>query len=137
VTDVEIEWNGVSVHRGRFTVPLTGGWARDRRWVAIFNQAVPPVSPTSWGQIATKPSTAAGWSEITAKADATIIVQRLHPGNAKQLKETLEKLVAHANATMASLVVDQQRTEPQRTQLEAELDSRDKAIMDEFRQVTS
>ncbi len=133
MADVEIDWRSVNVRRGTFTVLLRGGWAHDSTWVEVFNGSVPPVFSTSWGQIAASPSTLAAWGQIAARVDGKLTVQILRPGNANQLRETLEKLVAAANSKMASLVESQQRTEQPKTQTQADQDARDQAMMDEFR----
>jgi hypothetical protein len=48
MTDVEIDWDSVSVHRGAFTVRLRGDWAHDATWVEAFNHGAPPVLSISW-----------------------------------------------------------------------------------------
>jgi hypothetical protein len=137
MTDVEIEWDSLSIHRGTFTVLLRGDWAHDSTWMGVFNESVPPVLSTSWGQITAGPSsTLAGWGHIAATIDGKITVQTLRPGNANQLRETLEQLAAAANAKMASLG-EYQRTERPETQGQVEQDARDQAMMDEFRQPKS
>jgi hypothetical protein len=137
VTDVEIEWDSLSIRRGTFTVLLRGDWAHDATWVEVFNESVPPALSTSWGQIAARPSTLAAWGQIAARVDGKITVQTLRPGNANQLRETLEKLVAAANAKAVSLAESQQRTERRKTHAQAEQDAQDQAMMDEFRQPES
>jgi hypothetical protein len=104
--------------------------------VGVFNESVPPVFSTSWGQVTAGPSALAGWGHIAATIDGKITVQTLRPGNANQLRETLGKLVAAANAKMASLG-EYQRTERLETQGQMEQDARDQAMMDEFRQPKS
>jgi hypothetical protein len=135
MADVEIDWSSVNVHRGTFTVLLRGDWAHDATWVEVFSGSVPPVFSTSWGQVAARPSTLAAWGQIAARVDGKITVQTLRPGNANQLRETLEKLVAAANAKVASLVGFQQRTEQRETPTQADQEARDQAMMDEFREL--
>jgi hypothetical protein len=137
MTDVEIDWDSLSIHRGTFTVLLRGDWAHDATWVGVFNESVPPVLSSSWGQISAGPSTLAAWGQIAATIDGKITVQTLRPGNANQLREKLERLIAAANAKMASLGEYQPRTERRETQAQVEQDARDQAMMDEFRQPKS
>ena len=134
MTDVEIDWDSVSVHRGAFTVRLRGDWAHDATWVEAFNHGAPPVLSTSWGQISSGVSRLAGWGQVSARVDGKITVQTLRPGNADQLRETLEKHVAAANATMASLLESKQRAEQRDTHQQAAQDTRDQAMADEFRE---
>ena len=133
MTNVEIDWDSVRVHRGAFTVRLRGDWAHDATWVKAFNVGEPPVLSTSWGQISSGVSALAGWGQISASVDGKITVQTLRPGNADQLRETLEKHVAAANATMASLLESKQRD----AHTDADQDAQDQAMMDEFRQSKS
>ena len=137
MTDVEIDWDSVSVHRGAFTVRLRGDWAHDATWVEAFNHGAPPVLSTSWGQISSGVSRLAGWGQVSARVDGKITVQTLRPGNADQLRETLEKHVAAANATMASLLESKQRVDQRDAQTHADQDAQDQAMMDEFRQSKS
>jgi hypothetical protein len=133
MADVEIDWGSVNIRRGTFTVLLRGAWAHDSTWVQVFNGSVPPVWSRSWGQIAGTTSTLIAWGQIAARVDGKITVQTLHPGNANQLREALEKLVTAANAKMACLAESQQRAEQQTSQVEAEQQARDQAMIDEFR----
>ena len=135
MADVRIDWDSVSVHRGSLTVHLTGEWAHEAAWVAFFNNLVPPVFSTSWGQISGRASTFGAWDEIAARDSGVITVHALAPGHASQLRDVLESYVAGANTAMASASTPQRQGEQRDIETEAELDARDQSMLDEFRQL--
>jgi hypothetical protein len=137
MTKVKIDWDSVRIHRGTLTVVLRGDWAHDASWVASFNDGVPPVFTTSWGQISGTAPTIDAWDHITASDNGIITVHALHPGHARELRDTLESYVAEANKERASLSEAQKQSEERATPAQNELDARDRAMMDEFRQMPS
>lgn len=135
MADVKIDWDSVSIHRGTLTVHLTGDWAHDAAWVAFFNDLVPPVFTTSWGQVSGRASTFGAWEEIAARDRGVITVHALAPGHASQLRDVLEGYVTETNTAMASASLPKRPGEHRDSEAEAELDARDQAMRDEFRQV--
>jgi hypothetical protein len=135
MADVEIDWASVTIHRGTFMVQLRGDWAHTAQWVAFFNERVPPAFTTSWGQIAGRAPTLDAWDQIVASDNGVIAVHALHRGHARQLRDTLESYVAEANRRMTARVEVPRRVEQRDAGTEAELDERDQAILDEFRQL--
>jgi len=135
MTEVMIDWDSLSIHRGTLTVLLRGDWAHDASWTAFFNDEVPPLFSTSWGQVAASASNLHAWGHVVAKDDGVITVHALSPGHAGQLREALERYVAAANKKIASLSGPYHRVGPRDSQHEEELDERDRALMDEFRQL--
>ena len=132
---VRIDWDSVSIHRGTLTVHLVGEWAHEGTWVALFNDQVPPVFSTSWGQISGRASTFGAWEEIAARDRGVITVHALAPGHASQLRDVLESYVAEANKRIAAASTPKRPGEQRDSQGNAELDARDQAMLDEFRQL--
>ena len=129
--DVKIDWDSVSIHRGALTVHLTGDWAHEAAWVALFNDLAPPVFTTSWGQISGRASTFGAWEEIAARDKGVITVHALAPGHARELRDVLERYVAEANEAMASATKTERRGEGRDGENDAELDAHDQAMLDE------
>jgi hypothetical protein len=135
MADVEIDWTSVTIHRGTFTVRLHGAGAHQAEWVALFNESVPPAFTTSWGQITGRAPTLDAWDQIVASDNGTITVHALHPSHARQLKDTLESYVAEANTRMTTRAHAPRRAEARDPERQAELDERDQAMLEEFRQL--
>ena len=132
MTQVEIDWDSVRVHRSEFTVRLTGEWAHDASWVACFNNIVPPIFTTSWGQVSGRASSVGAWDQISARDNGVITVHALASGHAADLRDTLEKYVAQANKEMVALTESGHHPDEPDT---AASDARDRAMMEEFRQL--
>jgi hypothetical protein len=135
MSDVEIDWDSVHIHRGALKVLLKGEWAHDAAWVALFNRELPAVFDSSWGQISGRAPTFGAWDQIVARDNGVITVNALAPGHADELRTALEGYVAEANRRMAS-VAKSRRVEPLDPRKEQELDARDQAMMEEFRQLS-
>ena len=135
MTVVRIDWESVRIYRGTLTVHLTGEWAHERAWVAFFNDLVPPVFSTSWGQVSGRALTFGAWEEIAARDRGVITVHALAPGHAGQLRDVLERYVTEANTAMASASAPKRPSEQRDSENEAELDAHDRAMLDEFRQL--
>jgi hypothetical protein len=133
MADVRIDWDSVSIHRGTLMVHLTGEWAHEAAWVAFFNDLVPPVFSTSWGQISGRAPTFGAWQEVVARDRGVITVHALAPGHASQLRDVLERYVAEANMAMASAT--EARRPGEGSSSEPDLDARDRAMLDEFHQL--
>jgi hypothetical protein len=135
MSGVEIDWESVHIHRGALKVLLKGEWAHDTAWVALFNRELPPVFDTSWGQISGRSPTFGAWDQIMARDNGVITVNALTPGHANELRTALDGLVAETNRKMAS-VAKSRRVESLDPEKERELDARDQAMVEEFRQLS-
>jgi hypothetical protein len=131
--DVEIDWDSLNIHRGTLKVLIRGDWAHDASWAAFFNDEVPSLFSTSWGQISASESKPHGWGQVLARDNGVITVHALGSGHANQLTDALEGYVRAANKKMASRSGPYHRVGPHDSQHEEELDERDRAMMDEFR----
>ena len=133
MTRVKIDWGSLSIHRGTLTVLIRGDWAHDASWAAFFNDEVPALFTTSWGQISASASNLHAWREVVARDNGVITVHALSPGHANELRDALERYAAAANKKMASLPGPYQRIRHRDTPHDGELDTRDQAMIDEFR----
>jgi len=136
MSGVEIDWESVHIHRGTLKVLLRGEWAHDAAWVALFNRDLPAVFNTSWGQISSRSPTFGEWDQIVARDNGVITVNALTPGHADELGAALEAHVAEANRKMANVAASHRRVEQLDPEKEQELDERDQAMMEEFRQLS-
>jgi hypothetical protein len=135
MADVMIDWESLNIRRGMLTVLLRGDWAHDASWAAFFNDEVPPLFSTSWGQISATASNLRAWGEVVARDNGVITVNALSPGHADQLRDALEHYVAVANEKRASRPGPYHRVGPRDSQHEEELDARDRTMINEFRQL--
>jgi hypothetical protein len=136
MSGVEIDWDSVHIHRGTLKVLLKGEWAHDAAWAALFNRDLPAVFNTSWGQISSRSPTFGAWDQIVARDNGVITVHALTPGHATELRTTLEAHVADANRKMANVATSRRRVEQLDPDKERELDARDQAMTEEFRQLS-